>query len=49
LPDFHRIADILSEKIQNSKRMTLKGAGHVSNMETPRKFNEAILSFLTNA
>lgn len=49
LPDFHRIADILSEKIQNSKRMTLKGAGHVSNMETPREFNEAILSFLTNA
>lgn len=47
LPDFHIIADILN-KIQDSKRITLKGAGHVSNMETPREFNEAILGFLAN-
>jgi 3-oxoadipate enol-lactonase len=47
-PDFHRIADILNKKITNSKRMTLKEAGHMSNMETPREFNETILSFLTN-
>jgi pimeloyl-ACP methyl ester carboxylesterase len=46
LPDFHTIACILNKKIQNSKRIILKGAGHVSNMETPREFNEAILSFL---
>jgi pimeloyl-ACP methyl ester carboxylesterase len=48
LPDFHMISDILNRKIQNSKRITLKGAGHVSNMETPREFNEAISSFLAN-
>jgi pimeloyl-ACP methyl ester carboxylesterase len=47
-PDFHRIADILSKKIQNSQRVTLRGAGHISNMETPREFNEAVLSFLVN-
>jgi len=46
LPDFHRIVDIMNKKIQNSKRISLKGAGHVSNMETPREFNEAISSFL---
>jgi pimeloyl-ACP methyl ester carboxylesterase len=48
LPDFHRIADVLSKKIQNSQRITLRGAGHISNMETPREFNEAVLSFLVN-
>jgi pimeloyl-ACP methyl ester carboxylesterase len=47
-PEFHRIADILSKKIQNSQRVTLRGAGHISNMETPREFNEAVLSFLVN-
>jgi pimeloyl-ACP methyl ester carboxylesterase len=47
-PDFHRIADILSKKIQNSKRTTMRGAGHVPNMEVPREFNEAVSSFLTN-
>lgn len=48
LPDFHMIADILNKKIQNSKRITLKGAGHVPCMETPKEFNEAVLSFLAN-
>lgn len=46
--DFHRIADILSKKIQNSQRITLRGAGHMPNMETPREFNEAVSSFLVN-
>jgi pimeloyl-ACP methyl ester carboxylesterase len=48
LPDFHRIADILNKKIQNSQRITLRGAGHMSNMENPKEFNEAVLSFLAN-
>jgi pimeloyl-ACP methyl ester carboxylesterase len=48
LPDFHKIADILNKKIQNSKRITMKGAGHVPNMEAPREFNEAVSSFLAN-
>jgi len=47
-PDFHKIADILNKKIQNSKRITMKGAGHVPNMEAPREFNEAVSSFLAN-
>ena len=48
LPDLHKIADILNRKIRNSKRITLKGAGHMSNMETPNEFNEAVLNFLGN-
>jgi len=48
LPDLHKIADILNRKIQNSQRITLKGVGHMSNMETPNEFNEAVLNFLAN-
>jgi pimeloyl-ACP methyl ester carboxylesterase len=48
LPEFHRIAGILNQKIQNSKRITLKGAGHVSCMETPKEFNQAVSNFLDN-
>ena len=48
LPDFHMIADILNKKIQNSKRITLKRAGHVSCMETPKEFNQAVSRFLDN-
>jgi pimeloyl-ACP methyl ester carboxylesterase len=46
--DFHRIATILNKKIRNSKRIPIKGAGHGPSMETPREFNEAVLSFLAN-
>jgi len=47
--DFHRIATILKKKIRNSKRMTIKGAGHLPSMSAPSEFNEAVLSFLANA
>jgi len=46
--DFHRIATILKKKIQNSKRMTIKGAGHLPSMSAPKEFNKAVLSFLAN-
>jgi len=48
LPDLHKIADILNRKIQNSQKITLKGVGHMSNMETPNEFNKAVLNFLAN-
>ena len=47
-PDFHRIATILNKNIRHSEIMTIKGAEHGPNMETPREFNEAVLSFLAN-
>jgi len=46
--DFHRIATILKKNIRDSKRMTIKGAGHLPSMSAPREFNEAVLSFLAN-
>lgn len=47
-PDYHNIADVLNKKIRDSRKIVMKGAGHTPNMETPREFNEAVLSFLAN-
>ncbi len=47
LADFHRIADILAAEIPNATRVTLAGAGHMSNMEEPSAFNALLLEFLT--
>jgi pimeloyl-ACP methyl ester carboxylesterase len=46
--DFHRIATILKKKIRNSKRITIKEAGHLPSMSAPKEFNEAVTSFLAN-
>ena len=46
LPDFHEIADILTRGIPRAGKIVLRGVGHMSNMEDPRAFNEAVLSFL---
>jgi pimeloyl-ACP methyl ester carboxylesterase len=46
--DFHRIATILNKKIRNSKRIIIKGAGHMPAISNPSEFNEAVLSFLAN-
>lgn len=48
LPDFHTIADTLEQKIQNARKITLQGVGHMSSMEAPEEFNEAVLSFLAD-
>jgi pimeloyl-ACP methyl ester carboxylesterase len=48
LPDFHKIADTLGRTIRNARKVTLQGVGHMSNMEAPEKFNEAVLNFLAD-
>lgn len=48
LPDFCKIADILDQRIQNSRKIPLQGVGHMSNMEAPKEFNEAVLCFLAD-
>jgi 3-oxoadipate enol-lactonase len=48
LPDFQRIADTCQQQIANARKVTLPNAGHMSNMEAPDRFNEAILSFLSD-
>lgn len=37
----------MAQKIPNSRHVTLQGAGHLSNLEAPDKFNTALLDFLT--
>ena len=46
LPDFHQIADIMTEKIPGARLAKLPGAGHMANLEAPGAFNEKVLEFL---
>jgi 3-oxoadipate enol-lactonase len=46
LPDFHRIAGLLSEGIPSAKLVKVPGAGHMLNMEAPEEFNRLVLEFL---
>lgn len=48
LPDFHSMADILSEKIVQSQKIEIPNVGHMSNMENPNLFNKKVLEFLLN-
>ena len=46
LPDFHRAADLLEQRLPNARKVVLSGVGHMANMEAPEQFNEIVLSFL---
>jgi 3-oxoadipate enol-lactonase len=46
LPDFQSIAQRLARELPAAELRTLAGAGHMSNMEAPRVFNELALSFV---
>ena len=46
LPDFQSIARRLGEELPAAELQTLAGAGHMSNMEAPLRFNELVLEFL---
>ncbi len=46
LPDFRRLADDLTARLPNARRVVLAGAGHMSNLEAPAAFNAALLEFL---
>ncbi len=45
--DFHRVADLMTERIPNARKVVLTGVGHMPNMENPRLFNKTVLEFLT--
>lgn len=44
--DFQQIAKILEAEIPDAKRVVIDDAGHMSNMENPRQFNQALEEFL---
>ena len=46
IPDFQSIARRLGQELPAAELRTLAGAGHMSNMEAPRIFNEHVLGFL---
>jgi pimeloyl-ACP methyl ester carboxylesterase len=46
IPDCLRIAELLEERIPDSRKVVLPGVGHASNMEDPDSFNETVLEFL---
>ena len=43
---FHLVADIMAEKISNSKREIVSGVAHMLNMEDPHQFNSKLFVFL---
>lgn len=44
---FHRVADLVTRRIPNARKVVLPGVGHMPNMENPRVFNKTVLEFLT--
>jgi pimeloyl-ACP methyl ester carboxylesterase len=46
LPDFHAVAETLTQAIGGARRVVLSNVGHMANMEAPQQFNEVVLEFL---
>jgi pimeloyl-ACP methyl ester carboxylesterase len=46
-PECLQDADLLEDKIAGSERVTMRGVGHMSNMEDPIEFNKVVLGFLS--
>lgn len=46
LPDFHRIGAILAGGILRAKLQTVRGSGHMANLEAPAQFNAMVAEFL---
>jgi 3-oxoadipate enol-lactonase len=46
VPDIQAIVKTLEVKIPRAKKVIVRGAGHMVNMEKPEEFNAAVLEFL---
>lgn len=46
LDDFQRISERLGDEIRSASKAVIVGAGHMSNMEEPEKFNGLLFDFL---
>jgi pimeloyl-ACP methyl ester carboxylesterase len=49
LPDFHRAADEMERRVPGACKVVLPDAGHMSNMDNPTAFNDAVSGFLAGA
>ena len=48
VPQIKATVETLERGIKGAKKVSIKGAGHMVNMESPDAFNEAVLGFLRN-
>jgi pimeloyl-ACP methyl ester carboxylesterase len=48
MPDIIAIADLLVKNVQGAKKVTIKDAAHLVNMEKPKEFNETVINFISN-
>jgi pimeloyl-ACP methyl ester carboxylesterase len=45
-PDFDTIASLISAKVPGARKVVIRGAGHMPNMEKPDEFNTIVRDFL---
>ena len=45
IADFQSVASTLAQKLPRARRSTIKGSGHMVNIEAPGEFNATLLSF----
>ena len=45
-PDFHEIANTLTDRIPDATKVLILEVGHMSNMAAPEHFNRTVLEFL---
>ncbi len=45
LPHIKEVADLLADRIAGARLVTVAGAGHIVNLDTPRLFNRAVAEF----
>ena len=43
------VATIITNEISNSKLVSITNAGHIMNMDNPKKFNKTISEFVANS
>ena len=45
IPDFQPVGNLLAEGLRTVRRLIIHDCGHMVNLEAPREFNEALLTF----
>ena len=45
-PDFHGIADVVSQRVPDAATIVMPRVGHMANMEDSSVFNETLMGFL---
>ncbi len=46
MPDIHRIADLFTERIPNTRKVVIENVAHMVSLEKPAEFSRVVLDFL---